>query len=71
MGLSLWLGHDFGHIVQKEDVLTMGFQESMDVGEVWFFSKKKVKKIYVRVLGGGDDEKDIVSFPYNWLFIVG
>jgi len=40
-GIVFVVSHDFGHIVQKEDVLTMGFQESMDVGEVWFFSKKR------------------------------
>jgi hypothetical protein len=34
MGLSLWLGRDFGHIVWKENILTMGFREFMDVGEV-------------------------------------
>jgi len=35
------------------------------------FFPKKGKKNHVRVLGGGDDERDIASLPYNWLFIVG
>jgi hypothetical protein len=31
----LWLGQDFGHITIKEDILPMGSQESMGVGEAW------------------------------------
>jgi hypothetical protein len=37
MGLPLWLGRDFGHIVQKENVITMGFRNIWMLERFGFF----------------------------------
>jgi hypothetical protein len=39
----LWLGWDFGHIVRKENILTMGIWQSISVGEIWPLSMKGEK----------------------------
>jgi len=39
----LWLGWDFGHIAQKENILTMEIWQSISVGEVWPLSMKGEK----------------------------